>query len=159
MTQKHLSIAARIVIILFAVLGLAFYGAAVPIGGLDLLKDAPELQYAYLPWLIFMELMVIPDYAVLVLAWQVAVSLGHDKAFIPDNARRLKLICMISLATTAYFFLGNTVFFFLNMNHPGVILYSLIVVFAGVAVSVVSAALSHLVLKAALLQEESDLMV
>ena len=51
MTQKHLSIAARIVIILFAVLGLAFYGAAVPIGGLDLLKDAPELQYAYLPWL------------------------------------------------------------------------------------------------------------
>ena len=45
------------------------------------------------------------------------------------------------------------------MNHPGVILYSLIVVFAGVAVSVVSAALSHLVLKAALLQEESDLMV
>ena len=45
------------------------------------------------------------------------------------------------------------------MNHPGVILYSLIVVFAGVAVSVASAALSHLVLKAALLQEESDLMV
>ena len=45
------------------------------------------------------------------------------------------------------------------MNHPGVILYSLIVVFAGVVVSVASAALSHLVLKAALLHEESDLTV
>ena len=111
MTQKHLSIAAKVVILLFGVLGLAFYGAAVPVGGWQLLEDAPALQYAYLPWLIFMELMVIPDYAVLVLAWQVAVSLGHDRAFIPENARRLKLICAVSLVTTAYFFLGNTVFF------------------------------------------------
>lgn len=159
MTQKHLSIAARIVIILFAVLGLAFYGAAVPIGGLDLLKDAPELQYAYLPWLIFMELMVIPDYAVLVLAWQVAVSLGHDKAFIPENARRLKLICMISLATTAYFFLGNTVFFFLNMNHPSVYLLSFVLSFIGLAISAAAAILSTLARKAADLQEESKLTI
>ena len=45
------------------------------------------------------------------------------------------------------------------MNHPGIILYSLIVVFAGVAISVAAATLSHLVLKAAKLQEENDLTV
>ena len=159
MTQKHLSIAAKVVILLFGVLGLAFYGAAVPVGGWQLLEDAPALQYAYLPWLIFMELMVIPDYAVLVLAWQVAVSLGHDRAFIPENARRLKLICAVSLVTTAYFFLGNTVFFFLNMNHPGIILIALLICAVGVSITIAAVCLSHLVKKAADLQEQSDLTV
>ena len=45
------------------------------------------------------------------------------------------------------------------MNHPGVILMLLLVVFAGVAVAVAAAALSHLVKKAAVLQEESDLTI
>ena len=159
MTQKHLSIAAKVVILLFGVLGLAFYGAAVPVGGWQLLEDAPALQYAYLPWLIFMELMVIPDYAVLVLAWQVAVSLGHDRAFIPENARRLKLICAVSLVTTAYFFLGNTVFFFLNTNHPSVYLVSFVLSFIGLAIAAAAAILSALARKAADLQEESELTI
>jgi hypothetical protein len=46
-----------------------------------------------------------------------------------------------------------------NISHPGVALASLIVVFFGVAVCVISAALSHLVMKAALLQEENELTI
>ena len=42
------------------------------------------------------------------------------------------------------------------MSHPGVVLASFVVVFVGVAVAVASAALSHLVKKAAALQEQSD---
>ena len=45
------------------------------------------------------------------------------------------------------------------MSHPGVALFSLIVVFAGVAVAVAAAALSYLVKKAAVLQEQSDLTI
>ena len=47
----------------------------------------------------------------------------------------------------------------LEMNHPGIVLISLIVVFFGSAVAVAAAVLSHLVLKAALLQEQSDLTI
>ena len=42
------------------------------------------------------------------------------------------------------------------MSHPGVALASLLGVFAGVAVAIAAAALSHLVRKAAELQEQSD---
>ena len=42
------------------------------------------------------------------------------------------------------------------MNHPGVVLASFGVVFVGIALSVAFAALSHLVKKAAALQEQSD---
>ncbi len=51
------------------------------------------------------------------------------------------------------------VLLFLNMSHPGVVLGSLLVVFAGAAAAVAAAALSHLVRKAALLQEENDLTI
>ena len=46
----------------------------------------------------------------------------------------------------------NIVLIFLNMSHPGVLIASFVVVFVGVAVAVASAALSHLVKKAAVLQ-------
>ena len=44
----------------------------------------------------------------------------------------------------------------LNINHPSIALCSLLVVFAGVAVAIAFAALSHLVLKAEVLQDQSD---
>lgn len=55
--------------------------------------------------------------------------------------------------------MGNIIFLFTNMSHPGVALFSLLVVFAGVAVAVASAVLSHLVQKAAVLQEQSDFTI
>ena len=45
------------------------------------------------------------------------------------------------------------------MNHPGVLLLSFAVDFAGVAASVFFAALSHLILKAAKMKEENDLTI
>lgn len=45
------------------------------------------------------------------------------------------------------------------MNHPSIVLLSFFIEFFGVAVSVSAAALSHLVMKAAVLQEESDLTI
>lgn len=159
MSQKTLSILAKIIIILFAVLGIAFYGIAVPFGGRDLLSDAPELQYCYFPWLFFIELMVIPDYLVLGFAWKTADSIGNDRAFSKDNGRRFRSISLISLITTVYFFVGNTVFFLLNMNHSAVYIVSFALAFIGASISAASAILSYLSNKAAALQEESELTI
>ena len=159
MSQKTLSVLAKIIIILFAVLGTAFYGIAVPFGGQELISGAPELQYCYFPWLIFMELMVIPDYLVLVLAWKIADSIAKDRAFSKGNGRRFKYISVISLITTAYFFIGNTVFFLLKMNHPSVYIVSFGLTFIGASIAAASAILSYLSQKAADLQEQSDLTI
>jgi len=159
MSQKNLSILAKIIIILFAVLGIAFYVIAVLFGGRELLAGAPELQYCYIPWLIFMELMVIPDYLVLGFAWKIAESISRDRAFSMENSKRFKWISIISLITTVYFFTGNTVLFLLNMNHPAVYIVSFVLVFIGASISAASAILSYLSRKAADLQEESDLTI
>ena len=61
---------------------------------------------------------------------------------------------------SGYFFIANmTLLFLLNMSHPSVMLASLVVDFAGVAVAVVAAVLSHLVQKATELQQQQELTI
>ena len=76
-----------------------------------------------------------------------------------DNARLLKWISWLAAGDSVYFFVGNFVLLLLNMSHPGIVLYSLPVVFVGIAVTVTTAALSHLVRRAAELQKQSDLTI
>ena len=48
----------------------------------------------------------------------------------------------------------------MNMSHPGILLVFVpLIIFVGIAVCVVCAALSHLVYKSAVLQSENDLTI
>ena len=62
-------------------------------------------------------------------------------------------------ADAGILFIGNVLFLLLGMNHPGILLGALLVVFIGVGISVAAAVLSLLVRKAAVLQEQSDLTI
>ena len=95
-------------------------------------------------------------FAALVLAWKIAGNIGADRPFSLANAGLLKGIARLAAGDAAFFFLGNVVLLLLNMNHPSVVLCSLLLVFAGAAIAIASAALSHLVRRAAELQEQSD---
>ena len=65
----------------------------------------------------------------------------------------------MAAADSGYFFAANLALLLFGMNHPGIFLASLFVEFAGIAIAAVAAALSHLVQKAALIQEENDLTI
>jgi len=54
---------------------------------------------------------------------------------------------------------GSIAFTLLGMNHPGLILVDLLIVFMGLAVFVCTSALSYLVGKAATLQEDNNLTI
>ena len=76
-----------------------------------------------------------------------------------ENASFLKRIAYCAAGDTVYFFIGNIALWLCGMSHPDVVLASLVIDFVGIAVSVASAGLSHLVEKAAKLQEESELTI
>ena len=101
----------------------------------------------------------IPCYVILYLGWRVAVNIGKDRSFSLENARHIKLASKIILFDALYFFVVNVCMWRIYVNHPGVILALVFIVFACVVVSVVAAVLSHLVVKAADLQEQSDLTI
>ncbi|MBR4702873.1 MAG: DUF2975 domain-containing protein [Oscillospiraceae bacterium] len=159
MEQKALAKWLRLVVVLLGLCGLAVYFLLVPGYGLSLRSQYPEFSNRFWPWLGFLWASGLPCWAVLVLGWRIAGNIGRDASFSLRNARYLKWISWLAGFDAVFFFLGNLVLLFLNLSHPGVTLLSLLVVFAGAAIAVASAALSHLVQKAALLQEESDLTI
>ena len=109
--------------------------------------------------MIFLWITAIPCYAILVLGWKIAVNIGENRSFSSANAGLLQGIAWLVAGDILFFFLGNVVFFFLGMNHPGILLVSLLICFGGFSVTVAAACLSHLVHKAALMQEENDLTI
>lgn len=157
MKQISLSRWLKFIIIGVGICGLIVYGIVIPMfGQMVAAFEKGMYDYCFWPWLIFIWITAIPCYIVLILAWKIAGNIGADKSFTATNAKLLKWISVLALFDAAFFFAGNVVYLFLNMNHPGIVLFSLLVVFAGVAVAIASAALSHLVLKAEVLQEQSD---
>ena len=159
MKQKTLARWLKAVIIGAALCGAVIYLIVIPDFGRSIADDNPGLAYCYWPWLIFLWCTALPCYIALVFGWRIAKNVGNDRSFCMENARALKWIAWLALADAIFFFGGNLVLLFLNMNHPGVVLLSLVAVFAGVAVAIAAASLSHLVAKAADLQTESDLTI
>lgn len=157
MKQQSLSNWLKFIIVGVGICGLIVYALVIPSLGLSIASaEKGAYDHCYWPWLIFLWATGIPCYAALVLAWKIADNIGADRSFSLENARFLKWISLLAAGDAAFFFLGNIVFLLLNMNHPGIVLASMIVVFAGVAIAVASAALSHLVTKAEVLQDQSD---
>lgn len=156
MSHKSLSKWMKVILFIFGLCGIAIFGLVTPVIGTDLKNEYPEFAYAFIPWLVFILIMAIPCYAVLVLGWKIASSIGNDNSFSNSNAKRLKYVSVLTLVTSIYFFAGNVVFLLLNINHPGILLASLFITFVGTAISAASAILSYLVKKAAKLQEQSD---
>lgn len=155
MKLKTLSIWIKAVLLGFAVCGVGILGFAVPSIGQSLVSAYPEFASAYIPWTIFLWIAAVPCFVVLVLGWQIASNIARDNAFSSANAKLLRIIAILSAIDAVYFFIGNIVLWLLNMNHPGLVLMSLVVVFLGAAICVASFALSHLTSRAADIEDEN----
>ncbi len=159
MSQKNLSKWLKGIIAGMAVCGAIIYLYLIPVWGRDLVEANPEFLNCYIPWLAVLLISAIPCYWGLYFGWKIAAEIGKDNSFSRENASYLKNISMLAALDSVYFFGANLVLMLLGMNHPGIFLLSLFVVFAGIAVTVVAAALSHLVKKAADMKEENELTI
>ena len=71
----------------------------------------------------------------------------------------LKYIALLAGADSVLLLVGNLIFLLTRHSIPTLALVSAFVCFIGLAISVGAACLSHLVHKAALMQEENDLTI
>ena len=164
MSQKNLARWIQGILLGFGAFGLFFcigvvYFGIIPIIGKNIVIRNPELSYMFTPWMVFLLLTAVPCYIFLFFGWKISKNIMDDNSFSQENAHYLKIMAYLALGDTVFFFIGNIVLFFLSMNHPGMLLGSLIIDFLGISVSVICAALSHLVQKAYELQAENDLTI
>jgi len=159
MNQLKLSKWIKAVIIGAGICGTVIYFYAFPFWGNDIVDANPEFSICYWPWLLFLWITSIPCYGTLVCGWKIADEIGKDNSFCSKNANLLKLISIFAASDSTFFFIGNIIFLLLNMNHPGIVLLAFLVVFAGIAITVTAASLSHLVYKAVQICEENELTI
>lgn len=159
MEQKTLARWLKLILIGVGLCGAVVYLAVLPAYGQSLVRAYPEFAGRFWPWLIFLWISGIPCYAVLVFGWKIAANIGRDRSFSYENAACLKRAAWLAAGDGAFFFAGNIALLFADQSHPGVVLCSLLVVFAGAAAAVVFGGLSHLVRKAAALQELNELTI
>ena len=159
MEQKTFANLLKLIIIGTGIFGAFICFYVFPACGQTFRNMYPEFAGAYWPWLIFLWVAAIPCFCVLFFGWQIATNIGKDKSFSMANAKWMKWAAWMAGGDSAYFFLGNIVLLFCNINHPGLLLVSMVVVFADIAITIAAACLSHLIRKAALLQAESDLTI
>lgn len=161
MNQKKLAIWLKTIIGCTALIGLFTYGFAIPIliGKGYFVANYPEFSSAYVPWVVFISISAIPCFMALIRAWQIATEIGRDNSFSGINARYMRQISLYAMIDCVYFFVGNIVMLFLNMNHPGFVIVALFIVLAGIIIAVAAACLAHLIEKAAVIREENESFV
>lgn len=159
MNQSNLSKWLKFITIAVGIIGAIVFFILLPMIGKDTVKLNPEYTSFYWPWLIFIWVMAVPCYLVLVLFWDICNQIKKNESFSERNIMNLIWISRLAIFDTILCFAGNVVFLVLNMSHPGVLIIFLFVVFSGVAIAIISAALSHLVKKAYMIQDENKLTI
>ena len=157
MDQKKLAIWLKAICVGCALCGLALFGFILPRFLAYVAEEVPDLPHR--AWQAFMWVLAVPCYAVLVCIWKMATQIGRDNSFSPENARLLKYIAILSGADALLLLIGNVIFMMTKHSIPTLSLASAFVCFVGLAISVGAACLSHLVHKAATVQEDGDFTV
>lgn len=160
MDQKKLSVLLKAVIIGITLCALLVYAVIIPAYGKVLVvQGGPGYEKYYTPWLVVFWITALPVLAGMALAWIIASNIGKGNSFCMQNAKLFKVIAILAACDAGYFFIASVVMWLLGMNHPGYVLLSLLPCFAGAAICIICAALSHYTYKAALLQEQNDLTI
>lgn len=159
MKQKELAKWLKWIIVFAALIGMFLCIVVVPFFGRDTALMYPEFAYMFWPCLIFVWITAVPFYFALYKAWLICQEIYVDNSFCRANAERLRDISKLALTECILYSAAMIVLFILNLLHPSILLMILFVIFVGISIGIVAAALSHLVEKARELKEENDLTI
>ena len=159
MKQKELSRWLRSVVIVgWCACGLLSFAVA-PYLAYDAVLLAPELAPLKWPCLILFWVAMAVVVVALWHGWKIFGEIGRDNSFCAENARRLRLISRLALTDTLLCLVPIVLLLFFHGLHPGVFLLLMLIAAVGAGITVAAAALSHLTMKAAAIQDENDLTV
>lgn len=159
MKQKELAKWLKLVIAFAALIGVFLCLVIIPTLGHDFALMNPELDYMYWPCLIYIWITAVPFYFALYKAFLICREISADNSFCTENAQRLKEISKLALSECILYLAAMIILFVLNLLHPSILLIMLFIIFTGISIAIISAALSHLVEKASELKKENDLTI
>ena len=152
MQQKEISRWLKAITIVLALMGAVFFLYIMPVLAMSW-RDADEsLAYLFMPGLLYGWCIAVICYAILYQFWKVCVQIGKDNSFSKENAKCFRNISHFAFA-------GIVFLAILAVRQPGISIFMITAVLLSVMISVLAAALSHLILKAYELKQENELTI
>ncbi len=165
MQQKTLVSWLKAIVIVFALLLGVLLFLVVPTMGRRAVWETPEASFLFWPCLIFIWVLGAPIYLMLSEAWKVVGRIAKGRPFCGENAKSFVYIAQYSLIDCGLLFVGNIVYAVVNELkkldvYPAEIpIFSMLLIFIGLAVAVAALTLSHLIYKASDMDEENRLTI
>ena len=158
MKEKTLCTLTRIAIVIIGICGLlsCFLWIPLSIGG-GTLQNLPWQSSDFLVQYIFHWIVSLPCFVLLFFAWKIASSMNNGKLFSKKNALYVSYASIILVIDIIFFLIGNVVFALLGWSNW--LALHILVAVIGLVVSVFMYILSKYLIRAAVLQEESDFTV
>ena len=158
MNEKHLGALTRVAIIVIGICGLLSCLFWIPMSvGKGALQDLPWTAWDFLIPYVFHWGVSLPCFWLLILAWRVSGNMNHGKLFAEQNAVYVNRATAILIVDILAFLIGNVIFAVLGWNDW--LLLQVFVAVIGLVIAVFLYILSTYLMRAAVLQEESDLTV
>ena len=155
MGQKALSRWIRAIILFLAAAGCAgFFVFAYILRGLKWVTTAD-----FIIWIGVVAVALVPCYAVLVILWGISATIAGGTVFCAKNAGRLRAISYLAGADSVFFFAASVALLITRLSNTYLFCASLIAVIIGIVITAAAAILSHFCVKAADLQDQSDLTI
>ena len=145
MKQKELANLLKIMIIGVAICGGCVYGLVIPPLGIGMMAAT--------------ILTLVPCYVALIYSWRIMSHIANDESFTMENAKLLAKISSLARIDSVFLFSWSLLFFTTKLTNLQILVSSLLIAFLGIVVAAIFAALSHLVLRAADLQDQYDLTI
>ncbi len=159
MTQSEISRWLKAVSVLLAVMGIVFFFVIAPILAVIAKQHYPELAFLFYPGLAYALLIAAPCYAILYHFWQVCRQIGLDNSFSKENADAFTSISRLAFFLAIEWFAGLLFLAFGGWMKTGALVILIFGIFLSSIVTVIAAALSHLILKAYELRQENELTI
>ncbi len=159
MKQFQLARWLKYITIIMGVMGIVLFFYIIPSIGKDAARTYPEFAYLFWPYLIWAWVVAIPCFIALINLWKISYEISKDNSFCRANSKALQFISRLALFDTILVVTVSIVFFLFNMFHPGFLIASFFIAIIELAISIVSAVLSHWVEKGCKLKEENDLTI
>ncbi|NLZ37906.1 MAG: DUF2975 domain-containing protein [Clostridiales bacterium] len=159
MKKDSFALRLKVVAVIAAVMCIALFFVVFPLLGSTISANYPEFAYAFWPCLIYLWVMSVPIFIALWEFYKISREIGLDNSFSVENSVSLDRISKLAIIDTVLLFIGVIVMMALSLLPVSVFVAAIIIAILGVVLSVVCAALSHLVLKAKKLKDENDLTI
>lgn len=155
MKHKTMANLLRSVIVLLVLCGIFVHVWLIP----KLLDGGASLDIVTAEWVILAAITMIPCYGVTVIAWFVADSIAKEREFCHRNALLFRWIFGLALGDSAVFLIGSVILYLMGRTYVWCVLGAIVLAALGICVAIAAAVMSHLIDRAADMQDDADLTI